>query len=90
MTSFLFRSHPVSTVFAGPTLWDLDKAPEVMRWYRELVAQAPDDLNGFFTFRRRARRPSRRAASAVGHEIAATRPSGHTAGPVAEGSSLPN
>lgn len=50
VTSFLFQAHPVHTDYGGPMLWDLDKAPEVMRWYREFITQAPDDLNGFFAF----------------------------------------
>jgi hypothetical protein len=50
VTSFLFRLHPVSTVYAGPTLWELAKAPVVMRWYREFILKAPRDLNGFFAF----------------------------------------
>ena len=50
VTSFLFQAHPVHTVFAGPMLWKLDQAPEVMRWYREFIPQAPEDVNGFFAF----------------------------------------
>ncbi len=50
VTSFLFRLHPVQTVVAGPTLYPLEQAPEVMRWYREFLPQAPEDLNGFFAF----------------------------------------
>ena len=50
VTSFLFRSHPISTVYAGPTLWDLDQATEVMQWYREFSLSAPEDVNGFFAF----------------------------------------
>ena len=50
VTSFLFRGNPVSTVYAGPMLWDLDQAEEVMRWYREFSPQAPEDLYGFFAF----------------------------------------
>ena len=50
VTSFLFRLHPVSTVYAGPMLWHLDQAAEVMKWYRGFIDQAPDDLNGFFAF----------------------------------------
>jgi FAD/FMN-containing dehydrogenase len=50
VTSFLFRGHPVSTVYAGPTLWELDRAEEVLRWYREFSPQAPEDLYGFFAF----------------------------------------
>lgn len=47
VTSFLFRLHPVDTVICGPTLWDIEQAPAVMRWYREFLPNAPEDLNGF-------------------------------------------
>ena len=50
VTSFLFRLHPISTVYAGPMLWPLDRATEVLRWYRDFLPQAPDTLNGFFAF----------------------------------------
>jgi hypothetical protein len=50
VTSFLFQAHPVSTVCAGPMLWDLDRAAEIMKWYREFIAQAPQEINGFFAF----------------------------------------
>src|SRR5438552_1564000 len=50
VTSFLFRLHPISMVYAGPMLWHLDRAAEAMRLYREVMHQAPDDLNGFFAF----------------------------------------
>jgi FAD/FMN-containing dehydrogenase len=50
VTSFLFQAHPVSTVCAGPMLWDLDQAAEIMKWYREFIAQAPQEINGFFAF----------------------------------------
>ena len=50
VTSFLFKLHPISTVYAGPMLWNLDQAPTVMRWYRDFIAQAPDTINGFFAF----------------------------------------
>lgn len=50
VTSFLFRGNPVSTVYAGPMLWELDQAEEVMRWYREFMPQAPEDMYGFFAF----------------------------------------
>jgi FAD/FMN-containing dehydrogenase len=50
VTSFEFRLHPLSTVVAGPTLWPLEQAPEVLRWYRRFIADAPDELNGFFAF----------------------------------------
>jgi FAD/FMN-containing dehydrogenase len=50
VTSFLFRLHPIKTVYAGPTLWTLDRTAEVMQFYREFISKAPEDLNGFFVF----------------------------------------
>ena len=50
VTSFLFRLHPLDMVVAGPTLWPLERAGDVMRWYREFIVSAPHDLNGFFAF----------------------------------------
>jgi FAD/FMN-containing dehydrogenase len=50
VTSFELLLHPVREVVAGPTLWELDDAPEVMRWYADLLAEADEDLYGFFAF----------------------------------------
>lgn len=50
VTSFEFKLHPVATVQAGPTLWPLDQAERVMKWYRDFIVQAPTELNGFFAF----------------------------------------
>jgi FAD/FMN-containing dehydrogenase len=50
VTSFVFRLHPLPHLTAGPTLWTLDRSAEVLRWYREFITNAPDDLNGFFAF----------------------------------------
>ena len=47
VTRFRFRAHPVGTVIAGPMFWPLDQAAEVMRWYRDFITTAPEDLNGF-------------------------------------------
>jgi FAD/FMN-containing dehydrogenase len=46
VTSFLFQAHPVGTVYAGPMLWPLDRAEDVLRWYADFQPSAPDDLNG--------------------------------------------
>jgi FAD/FMN-containing dehydrogenase len=50
VTSFLFQGHPVRTVCAGPMLWELDQTPDIMKWYREFILQAPQEINGFFAF----------------------------------------
>jgi hypothetical protein len=50
VTSFLFRLHPASTVVGGPMLYDLDGAGEVLRWYRDFIGGAREDLSGWFAF----------------------------------------
>lgn len=50
VTSFLFRAHPVSMVTAGPMFWDIRQATEMLRWYREFLPAAQEDLYGFFAF----------------------------------------
>ncbi len=50
VTSFLFQAHPVDTVCAGPMLWNLDQAADVMKWYRDFIVHAPEEINGFFAF----------------------------------------
>jgi len=50
VTSFLFQAHPVHTLYAGPMLWEMEQAPELMRWYQEFIKEAPNDMNGFFAF----------------------------------------
>jgi FAD/FMN-containing dehydrogenase len=49
VTSFLFKAHPIHTSYAGPMLWPLEDAADVMRWYRKFITEAPDTINGFFT-----------------------------------------
>ena len=50
VTSFVFRLHPVSTVYAGPMLWPMDRATGVLRWYRDFILAAPETLGGWFAF----------------------------------------
>ncbi|MCX4824168.1 FAD-binding oxidoreductase [Streptomyces sp. NBC_01142] len=48
VTSFSLRQHPVHTVGVAISVWPVDSTREVLRWYRDFLPQAPDDLNGFF------------------------------------------
>jgi FAD/FMN-containing dehydrogenase len=50
VTSFEFRLHPVSTVVAGPMLWPLEQAADVMRFYRDFLPSASEDLSGLWAF----------------------------------------
>ena len=46
--SFLFQAHDIHTSYAGPTLWDISKTEEILKWYRNFIVNAPEDLYGFF------------------------------------------
>jgi hypothetical protein len=50
VTQLTLRLHPVSMVVAGPMFWSIDKSADVLKWYREFILDAPEDLNGFFAF----------------------------------------
>ena len=50
VTSFLFRLHPISTVYGGPMLWPLEQAADVMKFWRDFILQAPEEINGWFAF----------------------------------------
>ena len=45
VTEFEFRCVPLGPqVMAGPVFWPMAQAPEVLRFYRDWVADAPDEL----------------------------------------------
>ena len=45
VTEFEFRLNPLGPeVVAGPTFWRMEDSPEVLRFYRDWVAAAPDEL----------------------------------------------
>lgn len=50
VTSFLFRGCPISTVYGGPMFWELDHARTVMRHWRDLIINGPEEINGWFGF----------------------------------------
>jgi len=51
VTSFEFRLHSVGPiVLAGPILWDASDAGEVLRYYRDFVREAPDQLGTVVRF----------------------------------------
>jgi FAD/FMN-containing dehydrogenase len=50
VTSFTFKLHPIRMIYGGPMFYELSETADVMKWYRELISAAPDDLNGFFAF----------------------------------------
>src|SRR5271170_4530404 len=50
VTSFLFKARPVQTVYGGPMLWRMEDAAEIMRWYRNFIVKASEDIYGLFAF----------------------------------------
>lgn len=50
VTSFLFRTQPVSAIHGGPMMWSMEDAEEILRWYRDWLPDAPEDMYGFFGF----------------------------------------
>ena len=50
VTTFEYRLHPVAEVYGGPIAYPVDRADEVLRFYREYIAEAPEELGGFVGF----------------------------------------
>ena len=50
VTAFTFKLHKIDIVYAGPMLYELSETTEVMKWYRDFIVKAPDELNGWFAF----------------------------------------
>ena len=48
VTSFEFQLHPVDTVVAGPMFWPIDELETTMRWYRDWLPRAPEDVYAFY------------------------------------------
>ena len=45
VTSFEFRMNPIGPyVLAGPIFWPMTEAPQVLRFYRDWIADCPDEL----------------------------------------------
>ena len=49
-TSLEFRLHPVGNIVGGPIFFELDAAADVMAFYRQYIAEAPEELGAFFMF----------------------------------------
>lgn len=48
VTSFEYRLHPVDTVVAGPMFWPVEKLELTLKWYREWLPKAPEDMYAFY------------------------------------------
>jgi FAD/FMN-containing dehydrogenase len=50
VTSFLFKLHDAGTVYGGPMLWPIDQAEEMMKFYRDFILKAPNEVYCYFAF----------------------------------------
>jgi FAD/FMN-containing dehydrogenase len=50
VTSYEFRVHPVKDIYGGPMFFEMDRAGDVLRFYREFIVDAPEQLGAFPAF----------------------------------------
>jgi FAD/FMN-containing dehydrogenase len=50
VVSFEFRLSPVKDIYGGPIFFELDRAGDVLRFFREFIVDAPEQLGGFPAF----------------------------------------
>ena len=50
VTSLEFQVHPVDTIYGGPMFFELDRAGDVIRFFRDFIGTAPEQLGGFPAF----------------------------------------
>jgi FAD/FMN-containing dehydrogenase len=47
VTSLEFRLHPVKDIYAGPMFFELSEASTILAFFREFIADAPEELGAF-------------------------------------------
>jgi FAD/FMN-containing dehydrogenase len=50
VTSFEYRMHPVKDVFVGLVFFELSAARQILEFYREYIASAPEQMGAFFAW----------------------------------------
>jgi UDP-N-acetylenolpyruvoylglucosamine reductase len=50
VTRFKFKLHPVSTVYGGPIFYPAEASTQVLRFFREFIANAPPEMSAFFGY----------------------------------------
>ncbi|TVT21783.1 FAD-binding oxidoreductase [Amycolatopsis acidiphila] len=50
VVSFEFQLQPVAQIYGGPMLFELDAAADLLGFYREFIADAPEQFGGFPAF----------------------------------------
>jgi len=47
VTEFRFGLHPVNDIYGGPMFFELSDGPDILRFYRDFIAGAPEELGMF-------------------------------------------
>ena len=50
VTALDFQLHPLSDIYGGPMFFDVAHAGDILRWYRDFIADAPEQFGGFPAF----------------------------------------
>jgi FAD/FMN-containing dehydrogenase len=50
VTSFEFQLHPVKDIYGGPMFYELSEAESILKFYREYIADAPEEMGVFPAF----------------------------------------
>ncbi len=50
VTSLEYRLHPVGEIYGGPIFYPVEHSGDVLRFYRDFIADAPEQLGAFFAF----------------------------------------
>ncbi|HEY5386535.1 MAG TPA: FAD-binding oxidoreductase [Thermoleophilia bacterium] len=50
VTSFEYKLHPVDQIYGGPMFFELSEAETLLRFYRDFIASAPEQLGAFPAF----------------------------------------
>ena len=50
VTSFEFRLHPVKDIYGGPMFFELSEVENVLEFYRDYIADAPEEMGVFPAF----------------------------------------
>jgi FAD/FMN-containing dehydrogenase len=49
-TALEFQLHPLADIYGGPMFFELEHAGDILRWYRDFIADAPEQFGGFPAF----------------------------------------
>jgi hypothetical protein len=50
VTSFLFDMKDANMVFGGPMIWELEHTEKILKYYREFMVNADNNIYGYFAF----------------------------------------